>query len=111
MTSRLRSRPFVVTAAVAVAIFLAVLVLLSVRMAGGQDPALGARTPASTDRSLTQAQVAPEPAQPAYDPYADDDGYGGYDGGYDDGGSAQGAYGDQSAVPQTQQAPLQSGTS
>lgn len=106
MTSRLRSRPFVVTAAAAVAIFLAVLVLLSVRMAGGQDPALGARTPASTDRSLTQAQVAPEPEQPAYDPYADDDGYGGYD----DGGYAQGA-GAQSAVPQTQQAPLQSGTS
>lgn len=112
MTSRLRSRPFVVTAAAAVAIFLAVLVLLSVRMAGGQDPALGATTPATTTTSVTHAQVVPVPEQPAADPYADDDGYGGYDdGGYDESTAPQGTSGDQSAVPQTQQAPLQSGTS
>jgi hypothetical protein len=111
MTSRLRSRPFVVTAASAAAIFVAVLVLLAVRMADGQDPALGART-SQQSPSVTHAQAPVVPEQ-TYE--TDEDPYGDEEYGYDDGAATQqapqGAYDDQSGATAQPQAPLQSGTS
>lgn len=102
MTSHPRSRRLLATAAAALAVFLAVLVLLSVRMAGGHDPVLGAGAsqPASTTVTVPQTQTA-EPYESA-EPYADET-YG--SGTYDEQSGAA------TAEPQTQQAPLQSGTS
>lgn len=102
MSSRLRSRHVVATAATAVAIFLAVLVLLAVRMASGDDPSLGAGTSQPVTSTVTQEQ-APAVEQQPYETY-EGDAYG--EDGYD-----SGAY-EQAPQPQAGQSPpLQSGTS
>lgn len=113
MLSRLSTRPFLVTAAAAAAVFVAVLVLMAVRMAGGDDPALGAsadhRSASKPAAAQTQTPVVP---QAQYPPAYDDGGYSTYDDGgygtYDDGSGSSGGY----AVPsQSAPAPMQSGTS
>lgn len=107
MPSRLNTRPFIVTAASAVAVFVAVLVFMAVQMADGRDPALGAsakhRAPAKASVTHAQAPVVPQPEvqQPTYD---DGGGYSGYDDG--SGGSYVAP-----AQPAPQPAPVQSGTS
>jgi hypothetical protein len=102
MSSGLRSRHVIATAATALAVFLAVLILLAVRMAGGDDPSLGAGAKPTATPVVTQEQI-PEAEQQSYDTYGDDtyeDGYG------------SGTYDDQAEQPQSGQAPpMQSGTS
>lgn len=107
MSSLLRSRHVVATAATAVAIFLAVLVLLAVRMAGGDDPSLGAGTSQPVTSTVTQEQ-APAIEQQPYETY-EGDAYGEDSSGEDQYGS--GAY-EQAPQQQAGQAPpMQSGTS
>ena len=114
MSSRLRSRHVVATAATAVAIFLAVLVLLAVRMAGGDDPSLGAGTSQPVTSTVTQEQ-APAVEQQPYETTYEGDAYGEDSYGED-------SYGDEAVRPGSRastvarsrrpaQAPLQSGTS
>jgi len=106
------------------ALFVVILALLAVQMADGKDPALGARTPAKTNRVAAGPQpvqpVEPvQPAQPSYSEPGYDDGYGGYS---DDGsqgeyvvpqqGTQQQDVQPQQSQPQQQSpAPLQSSTS
>jgi hypothetical protein len=101
MASGLRSRHLVAAAVTAVAIFLAVLVLLALRMASGDDPSLGAGTPQPASTSVTQAQ-GPAIEEQSYEAYGDD----AYESGAPEGQSE-----DATVEPQTGQAPLQSGTS
>lgn len=103
MPSRLTARPVIVTAAAAVAIFVAVLALLAVRMADGRDPALGAAANQRTP-SVTHAQAPAVPQAEVEPPAYDDGGYQDYE---DDGAS-----GDADVAPvQPAPAPVQSGTS
>lgn len=95
----MRSRHVIATAATAVAIFLAVLVLLAVRMAGGDDPAVGTGTAQPVTSTVTPEQAPAVEQQQPYETYDDD-------GGYD-----SGTYG-QAPQPEAGQAPpMQSGTS
>lgn len=110
MTSSLRSRHVIAAAATAIAIFLAVLTLLAVRVARGEDPALGAGTRQPVTASQTQAQAPTVVEEQPYETSGDEayeDSYGeeSYDSqGYDS------QSGGTTVQPQTQ-APLQSGTS
>ena len=76
MSSRLRSRHVVATVATAAAIFLAVVILLAVRMAGGDDPSLGAGTAQPVTSTVTQEQAPAVEQQPCEtyegDAYGDD---------------------------------------
>lgn len=100
------SRRITIAASATAALFLAVLTLLAVQMARGEDPALG--TSDRAEKALNRSARTDTPDVPA-PVYGDGSGYD--DGStYDDGsGYDQGS----AAVPQQQaeQAPLQSGTS